>query len=45
MNTPYLFLYGAVIATITITGAIAYRNAKKREETNNINKHYANWGN
>ena len=45
MNTPYVFLYGVVIITIAITGAISYQKAKRREETNKIKNHYANWGN
>ncbi len=45
MNTPYLFLYGITIMTIAITGAVLYQKAKRKEETNKIKKHYANWGN
>ena len=48
MVQPQLFLFGLAIFTFTLIGAITYLNAKRQEtrnETQEIIRHYTNWGN
>ncbi len=45
MDALHLFLYGLTITIITMTGAISYQKAKRKEEMQDIKNNYANWGN